>query len=59
MRGEHALGQRAGLEQCKAQQHRVSRHAPDAHNNVIGEDNAPDQHRVNADANHDEKALEA
>lgn len=32
MRGERALEQRAGLEQCKAQQHRVSRHAPDAHN---------------------------
>ena len=53
------FGQASGLEEREAQQHRVAHDAPDAPDDVICKGDRLDQHRIDADADHDQKALEA
>ena len=55
---EDAAGEGAGLEQGEAEQDGVPNDTPDGCDGVGCKGNALDEHRVNADADHDEKALQ-
>ena len=55
---EDAAGEGAGLEQGEAEQDGVTNDAPNRGDGVGCKRNALDEHRVNAYADHDEKALQ-
>ena len=55
---EDAAGESAGLEQGEAEQDGVPNDTPDGCDGVGCKRNALDEHRVNAYADHDEKALQ-
>ena len=57
MSRENALGQCAGLKQSEAQQHRVPENAPDGSDDIIRNRHTLDQHRIDADADHNEESL--
>ena len=56
---EDAAGEGAGLEQGEAEQDGVPNDAPDGGDGVGCEGDALNQNSVNADANHDEEALQS
>ena len=55
---EHALCKRTGLEQGEAQKNRVSHDTPDRSDNVLAESDRLHQHRIDADADHNQEPLE-
>ena len=55
---ENAAGEGAGLEQGEAEQDGVTNDAPNRGDGVGCKRNALDEHRVDAHADHDEKALQ-
>ena len=59
MRPEQALCKAAGAKQRVAQQHRIAQALPDGHGDIIPHGDILHQHRVDADADHNEKRLEA
>lgn len=59
MCAENALCHAAGLKQGKAQQDRIAHAAPDSAGNIVGCSDGLYQHRINADAHHNEKGLKA
>lgn len=59
MRSEQAFCKAAGFEQRVAQQHRVAQALPDRHGDIIPHGDILHQHRVDADADHNEKRLKA
>ena len=53
--GTHnGFGQASGLEEREAQENRVPHDAPDASDDVIRKGDRLDQHRIDADADHDQ-----
>ena len=56
-RQENGFCEASGLEQREAQNARVRCHREQRRMNVVCDDHAVDQHRIDADADHDEKAL--
>lgn len=59
MGSEKALCHAAGLKQGEAQEHRIAHAAPDGSRQVIGCGDFLYQHRIDTDAYHNEKCLEA
>ena len=57
VRMEDALCKASGLEQRETQNDRVRRHREQSRVNVVCDDHAVDQHRIDADTDHDEEAL--
>ena len=53
------FGQASSLEEREAQKHRIAHDTPDASDDVIRKGDCLDQHRIDADADHDQEALEA
>ena len=56
--GKHALCEAPGFEQRKTQQHRVAHARPDGLADVCAGGDAPYQHGVDRNADHNHKALE-
>ena len=53
------FGQASGLEKREAQKHGVAHDAPDTSDDVIRKGNRLDKHRIDANADHNQEALEA
>ena len=57
VRMENGFCEASGLEQREAQNNRVRCHREQSRMNVVCDNHAVDQHRIDADADHDEEAL--
>ena len=59
MSAHDRFGQASGLEKREAQKHGVAHDAPDTSNDVIRKGDCLDKHRIDANADHNQEALEA